>query len=146
MWAHVGLVFAIMYATLNTTVYVLQMTVVYPLTLAGAADNVAFISFGMPSFIYGVDTLGYSLMSLATLFAAPVFVGAGLARWIRGALIANGLLTPALLVQQNVPGAFDVAAIWIVTFPLSTALLTLFFKRVGATMGSRASVQEATLN
>ena len=119
---------------------------VYPLTLARAADKAAFISFGIPSFVYGVDAPGYSLMSLATLFAAPVFVGAGLARWIRGALIANGLLTPALLVQQNVPGAFDVAAIWIVTFLLSTAWLALFFKRVGATMDGHASAQEVTLN
>jgi hypothetical protein len=102
-------------------------------TLAGTAGKYQFLAFGdVPSFIYGLDALGYSLMSVATLFAAPVFVGAGLARRVRWALIANGLLTPALLLQQNVPGAFYVGALWVITFPIATALLALLFKRAYA--------------
>ena len=132
IWGHIALAFAIMYATLNTAVYFLQMTVVLPLTLNGAADKVAFLTFSTPSFIYGLDALGYSLMSLATLFAAFVFVRGGIERWIRWALIANGLLTPGLLLQQNFPIAFDVGALWVITFPLSTALLAVLFKRGGA--------------
>ena len=122
-----------MYATLNTAVYFLQMTVVLPLTLNGAADKVAFLTFSTPSFIYGLDALGYSLMSIATLFAALVFVRGGIERWTHWALIANGLLTtPSLLLQQNFPIAFDVGPLWIITFPLSTALLAMLFKRAGA--------------
>ena len=108
------------------------MTVLLPLTLRGEADKVAFLVFSKPSFIYGLDALGYSFMSLATLFAAPVFVGGRLERWTRWALVANGLLAPRLLLQQNFPLAFDVGALWIITFPISTALLTLLFKRIGA--------------
>ncbi len=131
IWAHIGLIFAVMYATLNSAVYMEQMTVLYPLTLAGTVGKYQFIAFGdVPSFIYGLNALGYGLMSLATLFVAPVFAGPGLMRWIRGALIANGLLAPALLLQQNILGAFYVGALWIITFPVSTALLALFFKRV----------------
>ncbi|MGZ4907537.1 MAG: hypothetical protein ACXV5F_02625 [Halobacteriota archaeon] len=33
-------------------------------------------------------------------------------------------------------GAFFVGALWIITFPVSTALLALFFKRLGATKDS----------
>lgn len=108
------------------------MTVVLPLTLNGAADKVAFLAFGTPSFIYGLDALGYSFMSLAMLFAAFAFAGGELERWIRGALTANGLLVLPLLLQQQSPVAFDVAALWVITFPLSTALLAVLFKRGGA--------------
>ncbi len=122
-----------MYATLNTSVYFLQMTVLYPLTLAGAANRVSFLLFSpSPSFTYGLDALGYSLMSLAMLFASPVFVGAGLARRVRWALIANGVLFPAGLLHQNFPVALDVGALWVITFPVATALLVLFFKRAYA--------------
>jgi len=132
IWSHIGLAFAIMYATLNSAVYFLQMTVLLPLTLIGEADKVAFLIFDKPSFIYGLDALGYSLMSLATLFVAPVFVGGRLEQWTRRALIANGFLTFGLLLQQNFPIAFYVGALWIFTFPISTALLAVIFKRIGA--------------
>jgi hypothetical protein len=44
-----------------------------------------------------VDVLGYSIMSLSTLFAAFVFTGTGLERTARRFLIANGFLIPFLL-------------------------------------------------
>jgi hypothetical protein len=91
--------------------------------LNGQADEVAFITLKMGTFIYGLDVLGYNLMSLATLFAAPVFVGGRLERWIRWSLVANGLLTPALLLQQNFPTS-AIAALWAITFPVATVLLT----------------------
>ena len=73
IWGHIAVAFAIMYAALNAGVYFLQMTVVVPFMLNGQAEEVAFITLKMGTFIYGLDVLGYSLMSLATLFAAPVF-------------------------------------------------------------------------
>jgi hypothetical protein len=128
IWGHIAVAFAIMYAALNAGVYFLQMTVVVPFMLNGQAEEVAFITLKMETFIYGLDVLGYSLMSLATLFAAPVFVGGRLERWVRWSLIANGLLTPALLLQQNFP-TFAIAALWAITFPIATALLAVLFKR-----------------
>ena len=128
IWGHIAVAFAIMYAALNAGVYFLQMAVVVPFMLNGQAEEVAFITLKMGTFIYGLDVLGYSLMSLATLFAAPVFVGGRLERWVRWSLIANGLLTPALLLQQNFP-TFAIAALWAITFPIATALLAVLFKR-----------------
>jgi hypothetical protein len=128
IWGHIAVAFAIMYAALDAGVYFLQMTVVVPFMLNGQAEEVAFITLKMGTFIYGLDVLGYSLMSLATLFAAPVFVGGRLERWVRWSLIANGLLTPALLLQQNFP-TFAIAALWAITFPIATALLAVLFKR-----------------
>jgi hypothetical protein len=121
-----------MYATLNTAVYFVQMTIVFPFTLSGQAEKVEFLRLvggtNIPSFMYGVDALGYSLMSIAMLFAAPVFVGRRLERWVRWSLITNGMLTPALLLQLNFP-TFSIAAFWAITFPIATALLAVLFKR-----------------
>jgi hypothetical protein len=128
IWGHIAVAFAIMYATLNAAVYFLQMTVVVPFMLNGQVEEVAFITLSTGTFVYGLDVLGYSLMSLATLFAAPVFTGGGLERSIRWSLVANGLLTPALLLQQNFP-TFAIAALWAITFPVATALLAVLFKR-----------------
>jgi len=44
------------------------------------------------SFLYAVDILGYSFMSMATMFAAMLFTGGGVNRVVRRFLMANGLL------------------------------------------------------
>jgi hypothetical protein len=79
IWGHIAVAVAIMYATLNTAVYFVQMTVVFPFTLSGHAGEVDFLRLvggnTVPSFMYALDALGYSLMSIAMLFSAPVFVG-----------------------------------------------------------------------
>jgi hypothetical protein len=128
IWAQIALSFAIMYATLNAAVYFLQMTTVFPAMLAGQAERVAFIELNFGTFIYAFDVLGYSLMSLATLFAAPVFAGDGIEKWTRRFLSANGVLTPALLLQLNFP-TFPIAGLWAITFPVSCVLLAVFFRR-----------------
>lgn len=48
IWGYIVLAFSTMYATLNSAVYFLQMTVALPLILNGAADKVAFLTFGTP--------------------------------------------------------------------------------------------------
>lgn len=53
-----------------------------------------FLFVPFDSFLYAVDILGYSFMSVATMFAARVFTGAGLERVVRRFLTANGLLLP----------------------------------------------------
>ena len=61
-----------------------------------------FLFTPFDSFLYAVDILGYSFMSLATLFAAQVFTGTGRERVARGFLLANGLLLPFLALQMYV--------------------------------------------
>ncbi len=122
----IAVAFAIMYATLNAGVYYLQMTTVFPAMLAGQGERVAFIELNFGTFIYAFDVLGYSLMSVSTLFAAPVFSGTGLEKWARWWLYANGVLATALLLQLNFP-TFPIAALWAITFPVSCILLAVIF-------------------
>jgi len=56
--------------------------VVVPHIFLGETYKVALLLFNPGSFMSGLDALGYLSMSLATLFAAPVFVGGRLEHWI----------------------------------------------------------------
>ena len=88
-----------------------------------------FLFVPFDSFLYSVDILGYSFMSLATLFAGRVFTGRGLEQVVRFFLTANGLLLPFLVFQMYVHWLIFIAALWAVTFPASTWSLAILFRR-----------------
>lgn len=86
------------------------------------------------SFLYAVDLLGYSFMSVATLFAAMVFTGGGLHRVARWLLTANGLLLPFIALQMYFHPLIWGAARWAVTFPGSTWTLAILFRRAATSL------------
>lgn len=129
------------YAVLVSIVYFVELTVVIPHLLRGECDKVAaFILVPDGSFMYALDVLGYGFMSLATLFAAPVTTGDKLDRRIRWALMANGLLAPVIPLRMVFPVLIFVAALWIVTFPLSTVMLAVLFRRIHSGLHRMGSV------
>ena len=87
-----------------------------------------FVFTPFDSFLYAVDILGYSFMSLATLFAAGAFARTGRERVARAFLIANGALLPFIALQMYVHGLIWIAALWAVTFPGATWSLALLFR------------------
>ena len=98
-------------------VYFVQLAFVAPRIARGATAGIeVFLFVPFDSFLYAVDILGYSFMSLATLFAAQVFAG-GSHRLVRRLLIANGLLLPCLALQMYFHWLIWIAALWAVTFP-----------------------------
>jgi hypothetical protein len=130
IWSHVAVAFAIAYCVLISINYYVQLTLVAPRLAAGRTTGIEpFLFVPFDSFLYAVDILGYSFMSLATLFAAGVFTGGGLERVVRGFLIANGLLLPFIALQMYVHWLIWVAALWAVTFPGSTWSLAILFRR-----------------
>jgi hypothetical protein len=130
VWTHVAVAFASMYATLIGLVYYVQLAFVMPRLARGDTADIRVLIFEpFDSFLYAVDMLGYSLMSLATLFAAAAFRGAGLERWIRRALVANGCLIPFLALQMYYPPLIWGGSLWAITFPAAAWLLALHFGR-----------------
>lgn len=131
IWSHIAMVFAVMYATLISIVYYIQLAFVLPRLAQGEIEDIRLLIFvPFDSFLYAVDMLGYSLMSLATLFAAAVFKGAGSERWIRRALIANGCLIPFLALQMYYPPLIWGGSLWALTFPTASWLLARHFRRL----------------
>jgi hypothetical protein len=130
VWSHAAVAFATAYAVLISINYFVQLTWVTPRLAAGrTAGMEQFLFVPFDSFLYAVDILGYSFMSVATLFAAMVFTGPGIERVARRFLIANGLLLPFIALQMYWHWMIWIAALWAVTFPGSTLSLAILFRR-----------------
>lgn len=134
VWSLAALAFGIAYAVLVGMTYFVQLTLVAPRLARGETEGIeAFLFVPFDSFLYAVDILGYSFMSVATLFAARVFTGGGLRRVARWFLTANGLLLPFLVFQMYVHSLIWVASLWALTFPGATWTLALIFRRAPTT-------------
>jgi hypothetical protein len=130
IWSHAAVAFATMYTVLISINYFVQLTWVAPRLVRGQIAGIeAFLFTPFDSFLYSVDILGYSFMSLATLFAANVFTGSRLERIVRAFLMANGVLIPFIALQMYVHWFIWIAALWAVTFPGSTWSLAILFRR-----------------
>ena len=130
VWSHAAVAFATMYAAMISIVYFVQLTLVAPRIAQGRVAGIeAFLFVPFDSFLYAVDILGYSFMSVATLFAARVFTGKGVERVTHFWLTANGLLLPFLALQMYFHPLIWIAALWAVTFPASTWSLAILFRR-----------------
>jgi len=137
VWSHAALVFATAYTVLISINYFVQLTWVAPRLASGQTQGIEpFLFVPFDSFLYSVDILGYSFMSVSTLFAARIFIGGGLVRVVRLFLTANGLLLPFIALQMYVHWLIWIAALWAVTFPVSTWSLAILFRRVGTTVAN----------
>lgn len=140
VWSHVAIAFATVYTTLISIVYFVQLTLVAPRLIQDKTTGIEMFLFKpFDSFLYSVDILGYSFMSLATLFAAMVFTGKGLARIVRLFLLANGFLLPFIALQIYFHPLIYIASLWAITFPGATVALAIFFQRLPS-MASNASI------
>lgn len=130
VWSHAAVAFATAYAVLTGTVYFVQLTLVTPRMLEGRTAGIEMFLFQpFDSFLYSVDILGYSFMSVATLFAARALAGSGVERRARFWLTANGLLLPFVALQIQFHPLIWIASLWAVTFPASTWSLAVLFRR-----------------
>ena len=136
IWSHAAVTFATVYTALISINYFVQLTWIVPRLVAGRAQGIeAFLFTPFDSFLYSVDILGYSFMSVACLFAARVFPGGGIERVVRVLLTATGLLLPFIALQMYAHWMIWIAALWAVTFPGATWSLAILFRRQRTTAG-----------
>jgi len=129
IWSQIGMLLAAAYFVFVNIVYFTVLTVTMPHTLAGDSASVELLRYVPKSFMTGIDALGYTSMSLATLFAAPVFLGTKLKKWIRIFFISNGIIAPIILSTQIYPLMAYAGATWIITMPLSSVLFMILCYR-----------------
>lgn len=127
VFSQAALAFATAYATLISLVYFTQLTLVGPRLATGDVEGIEFLIF-VPyrSFLFAVDLLGYSFMSISTLLVAFALPVGRAARAARLFLLLNGLLLPFLALQMYVPVLIYPASLWAILFPaaaISVALL-----------------------
>ena len=130
VWSSAALAFATVYTVLISINYYVQLAWVGPRMMEGRVAGMEdFVFVPFDSFLYAVDILGYSFMSVSTLFAAGVFSGRGAPGAARVFLIANGLLLPFISLQMYWHSLIWVAALWAVTFPGATWAIAIVFRR-----------------
>ncbi len=133
VWSHLGVAFTLIYATMATINYMLQLTAVRLSILNHETDGLAMFVMGNPHSLFWALASCYAFMNLAMLFAAPVFDGGKLERWIRRLFYANG----ATVVMTMLGVVVDLKAVyllgslvpWCVVFSTATALVAVLFRR-----------------
>lgn len=144
VWSLSALAFAIAYMVLTGMNYFVQLTLVGPRIARGDTAGIEmFVFVPFTSFLYAVDILGYSFMSLATLLAALTFSGHGLQRVSRSFLFFNGLLLPFLALQMYYHSLIWIASLWAVTFPGAMCALAFLFRRLPGGAEDRPTLGDA---
>ena len=136
IYSRIGLSFALIYAVVILVDYYLQLTVVVPSLQAGETEGLSLFTQYDPHGVFiALETLGYSMLTVALLFAAPVFAGGRVERSIRGLFVLSFVLAVAAFVGLALLGhdlvAFEVTVlmiIWIVLIA-SGVLLGVVFRR-----------------
>lgn len=131
----IALVFMGLTALLTCSVHFVLLTLRHQAAFSGVAWMPMFLSFKWPSVAYALDILAWDgFFPLSVLFAAPAFSGNGLAGWIRGLLIASGVLAFAGL-SGVIVGDMRLRNIGIagyaVVFPVVALLQAILFRRAG---------------
>ena len=125
----VGLSFAIIYATLISVNYFIQLTFVRQSTF----DVSMFDMTNTHSMMWVIEVLGYFFLGLSTLFAAPVFGSSKVERLVKWLFIANGILgilTPiGYALNLPIEVLLGGLIVWDIVMPLATASLAYLFRR-----------------
>jgi len=128
IWATIGLGFALMYSVMNSIVYFTELTVVIPRVLRNEAGPISVLLFEPGAFLFAVNGLAYGFMSMAALFASPVFTRPGLETRVRWAMFAHGIIGPFIVGAVLWSPLTYIGALWIVTFPVMGILLAILFR------------------
>jgi hypothetical protein len=129
IWATIGFGFALMYCVMNSIVYFTELTVVIPRVLRNEAGPVSVLLFEPGAFLFAVNGLAYGFMSMAALFAAPVFARRGPEARVHWAMLAHGVIGPFIVGAVVWPLLTYIGALWIVTFPVMGILLAILFRK-----------------
>jgi hypothetical protein len=136
IFSRIGLSFAVAYAVVIMVNYFVQFTVVTPSLQSGETQDLSlFTQYNPHGLFIALEALAYLMMSVALLFAAPVFAGGRAERAIRGLLVLGFVLAVAafvvlFLLRHNLV-AFEVTVLlinWIVLI-VSGALMSVVFRR-----------------
>ena len=125
---HIGLSFSIIYATMISINYFIQLTFVQ----FGAFNTDIFSITNPQSLMMTIEVLGYFFMGLSTLFIAPIFRSGRLEQSIRWLFAFNGILGigGAIGFALNLDWRILIGGllIWTIMMTITTALLAYWFK------------------
>jgi len=129
IFGHIGLAFAIIYATMISMNYFIQLTFVR----FGVFNTDVFSITDPQSMMMTIEILGYFFMGLSTLFIAPIFESGRLEQSIRWLFVFNGILGigGAIGFALNLDWRILIGGliIWTIVMPITTVLISYWFKQ-----------------
>jgi hypothetical protein len=136
IFSRIGLSFALAYAAMIMVDYFVQFTVVAPSLQSGETQGLSlFTQYNPHGLFIALEALAYLMMSVACLFAAPVFARGRVERAIRGLLVLDFVLAvvafASLSLLRHDLVAFEVTVLlinWIVLI-VSGVLMSVVFRR-----------------
>jgi hypothetical protein len=136
LFSRIALLFAGAYAMVIVADYFSQLTIVIPSLQSGETGGLSlFTQYNPHGFFIAGEALGYLLMSIAFLFAAPVFPGGRAERALRWLFALSFVLAVVafigLWLLKNDLIAFEVTILminWIVLI-ISGVLLSIVFRQ-----------------
>lgn len=127
-WPIIGLSFAIIYATINSIVYFTELTVVIPKIIENDYSSLSLLLFEPGKFLFAINGLAYTLMSVSALFVSFSFKNQGSDWFPKWALFAHGIVGPFILGAVLWAPLTYIGALWILTFPIMCIALMRYFK------------------
>ena len=138
IYSRIALSFAVIYAVIILVDYFLQFAVVAPSLQSGETDGLSlFTEYDPHGLFIALESLAYLMMTVAFLFAAPVFMRGRVERAIGALFLLSFVLAVVAfvglaLVRQDLV-AFEVTVLainWTVLIASGT-LLSVVFRRAG---------------
>ena len=123
--AMAGAAFSIIYASINTIGYFTILTYVIPGILNGDAEELTLFLFEPGKFLFNLNGIAYTLMSLAALISSLSFSPK---TFLRRTMVMHGLIAPLICAAVLWEPVKYAGALWIFTFPLMGIASILFFK------------------
>jgi hypothetical protein len=134
IFSQIGLAFAIVYAAIIPPNYYLQLFVVRLNLQSATLEGLSILAQpNLHSIFFGLETLGYGFLSLATIFISLVFTNGKLELWMRSLFIISGAvgIFGVLIAPFDQPYfIFAGLGIWSIAFPVLTILLSIFFHKL----------------
>lgn len=133
IWSLIGLASGIVYSTMATINYNIQVVAVRQSLLRGETAGLTMFLPDNPSSVFTALANSYLYMALAMVFTAPVFSGGRLERSVRWLFFAQGLTALAQIgwsmFDLSTAVFFAVSLVWVIGAPIAFVLLAVLFTR-----------------
>ena len=138
VWSLAGFTFSIIYATINSIVYFTILTLVIPGMLNGKSEELSILLFEPNKFLFHINGLAYTLMSIAALFSLNAFSSKGNEAKVKWTMLAHGLIAPFVGGAVIWAPLTYFGALWIITFPMMGIAAILYFRNYKHCLGGES--------
>lgn len=129
LYSFCAMALAVIYATLNSFVYVIQVMVVAPSFLSGTSEAVSLFEMAEHRPLYAVNGLAYTIMGFSTLFLAASIRKVGPDKGLKTILFIHGIVAPAVLGALLFKPLFALSATVGITYPVAALMIAKYFRR-----------------